>query len=117
MFEITWYSEDSDTMSARVDSLEALNTLRNLISADSNLTVSSVTESDSYGVIKVRSPQPAYRPREIDIPVSAAAAKPRMCAVGVGPSLCSRFPQCGCRTAPKIPVGTAVNWALKSLVR
>ena len=99
-FEIAWHGEDTDTMRARVTSREALDILRCLIGADPNLMISSVTEFDQYGVAipKTHAPRP-MRALAIDIPALVAeitaAREAQTCASGVGPFLCSLFPQCG----------------------
>lgn len=108
-FEITWHGEDTDTMRACVGSQQALDTLRNLISSDSNLVISSVTEFDQYGVAiaKASSPRPTFRRLRIDTSALAREASPgsgpTTCASGVGPFLCSQFPGCGHLTL----IGTA----------
>ncbi|MFJ6667454.1 hypothetical protein [Streptomyces sp. NPDC091383] len=99
-FEITWHGEDTDTMRAQVDSREALETLRSLISADPSLMISSVIELDQYGVpILTIHPRQTARRLAIDVPALvaeiSATGEAQTCASGVGPSLCSRFPQCG----------------------
>lgn len=97
-FEITWHGEGTDTMRAHANSPEALEALRSLISADPDLIISSVTEFDQHGVaiVKRQASLAATHPLSISMTaVSARTAPAQACASGVGPSLCSRFPQCG----------------------
>ncbi|MFJ5644096.1 hypothetical protein [Streptomyces sp. NPDC093223] len=96
-FEITWHGEDTGTMRAQANSPDVLAALRSLISADPALIISSVTEFDHHGVAIIkRQGSEAVRPLIIATTgLTVEAAPTRGCASGIGPFLCSRFPQCG----------------------
>lgn len=93
-FEVSWHGGDTGTMSARVNSRPAMESLRALISADPDLMVSAVVEVDEDGVPVRRSGDSRFARLVVPIAVAVAPAEVPACQWG-GPFLCARFPQCG----------------------